>query len=65
VGLSVILAFIGVKLVLHAMHEYHWDAALGFSGEVPIWVSLIFIVAVLAITTVASLIKSGGNDEEA
>ena len=24
-GLSVILAFIGVKLVLHAMHEYHLD----------------------------------------
>lgn len=59
VGLSVILAFIGVKLVLHAMHEYHLDTPLGFSGEVPIWVSLGVIVITLAVTTVASLIKSG------
>ncbi len=28
-GLSVILAFIGVKLVFHAMHEYHLDERLG------------------------------------
>jgi tellurite resistance protein TerC len=59
VGLSVILAFIGVKLVLHAMHEYHLDAMLGFSGEVPIWVSLGVILVTLLITTVASLLKSG------
>jgi tellurite resistance protein TerC len=58
VGLSVILAFIGVKLVLHAMHEYGWDAQLGFNGEIPIWVSLTFILGTLAITTVASLLKS-------
>jgi tellurite resistance protein TerC len=58
VGLSVILAFIGVKLVLHAMHEYGWDAALGFDGEIPIWFSLAFIVATLSVTTVLSLIKS-------
>ena len=30
-GLSVILAFIGVKLIFHAMHEYHLDAAAGHS----------------------------------
>lgn len=58
VGLSIILAFIGVKLVLHAMHEYHFDSPLGFNGEIPIWVSLTVIVATLAITTVASLLKS-------
>ena len=58
VGLSVILAFIGVKLVLHAMHEYHLDAALGINGEIPIWASLLVIVGTLAITTVASLLKS-------
>ncbi|MEA4942986.1 MAG: TerC family protein [Propionicimonas sp.] len=58
VGLSVILAFIGVKLVLHAMHEYGWDVGLGFNGEIAIWVSLSFIVATLAVTTVASLAKS-------
>lgn len=58
VGLSVILAFIGVKLVLHAMHEYQLDAALGISTEIPIWVSLTVIIATLAVTTVASLVKS-------
>ena len=58
VGLSVILAFIGVKLVLHAMHEYHLDTPLGINGEIPIWVSLGVIVVTLLVTTVASLIKS-------
>ncbi|HSK33203.1 MAG TPA: TerC family protein [Propionicimonas sp.] len=58
VGLSVILAFIGVKLVLHAMHEYHFDERLGFNGEIPIWLSLLVILGTLAITTVASLVKS-------
>ena len=58
VGLSVILAFIGVKLVLHAVHEYHFDAPLGFDSDIPILVSLGFIVITLAVTTVASLAKS-------
>jgi tellurite resistance protein TerC len=59
-GLAVILAFIGVKLVFHAMHEYHLDERLGipFSLEIPIWVSLAFIIVTLTVTTVASLIKS-------
>ena len=58
VGLSIILAFIGVKLVLHAMHEYGLDARLGFNGEIPIWLSLLVILGTLAITTVLSLMKS-------
>ncbi len=58
VGLSFILAFIGVKLVLHALHEYHLDDAWGFSVDIPIWLSLIVIIGTLAVTTVASLIKS-------
>ena len=59
-GLSVILAFIGVKLVLHAMHEYYLDERLGipFDWEIPIWLSLTFIIVTLALTTVASLVKS-------
>ena len=59
-GLSVVLAFIGVKLVLHAMHEYDLDEKWGipFSLDVPIWVSLTVIVVTLFITTVASLVKS-------
>ena len=58
VGLSFILAFIGVKLVLHAMHEYHLDDRWGFSVDIPIWLSLIVILGTLLITTVASLVKS-------
>ena len=53
IGLSVILAFIGVKLVLHALHHYHV-----VSFEVPMALSLAVIVVTLAVTTVASLIKS-------
>jgi tellurite resistance protein TerC len=58
IGLSFILAFIGVKLFLHAMHHYGFDKQFGFNGEIPIWLSLIVIVGTLIITTVASLLKS-------
>jgi tellurite resistance protein TerC len=54
----VVLAFIGVKLVLHAMHEYDLDTRLGFNGEISLVVSLAVIVGTLAVTTVASLIAS-------
>jgi TerC family integral membrane protein len=52
-GLSVILAFIGVKLVLHWAHQDISTAV----PEIGIAVSLAVILAVLAITTVASLLK--------
>ncbi|TDO50086.1 tellurite resistance protein TerC [Kribbella sp. VKM Ac-2527] len=62
-GLSVVLAFIGVKLVLHAMHENELPFINGghhieWAPEIPIWVSLTFIIITLGITTVASLYKS-------
>ncbi|MFF4383063.1 TerC family protein [Kitasatospora sp. NPDC001547] len=50
-GLSVILGFIGVKLVLHAAHE----AGAEWAPEIGIPFSLAFIVVVLAITTFTSL----------
>jgi len=53
IGLSVILAFIGVKLVLHALHHYNV-----ITFEVPLALSLGVIVVTLAVTTVASLVKS-------
>ncbi|MEV4064597.1 TerC family protein [Nonomuraea dietziae] len=53
-GLSVVLAFIGVKLVLEAMHH----DGVSWAPEIPIVVSLGVIVATLAVTTVASLVKS-------
>ncbi|KNB53061.1 TerC family protein [Streptomyces caatingaensis] len=49
-GLSVILGFIGVKLVLHALHESGVSVP-----EISIPVSLGVICAVLAVTTVTSL----------
>ena len=66
-GLSVILAFIGIKLVFHAMHEYHLDEKLGipFSLEIPIWLSLALIIVTLTITTVASLVKSRYDEDNA
>ena len=57
-GLSVILAFIGVKLILHALHHYHLADWAPWGGEIPIWVSLTVIIVTLLITTVASLVKS-------
>jgi tellurite resistance protein TerC len=60
VGLAIILGFIGIKLVIHALHEYHlvpeWL-------EITNWMSLGFIVLVLAITTWASLVKSKRDAE--
>ncbi|WP_431898302.1 TerC family protein [Nonomuraea sp. bgisy101] len=53
-GLSVVLAFIGVKLVLEALHH----DGVSWAPEIPILVSLGVIVGTLAVTTVASLVKS-------
>ncbi|MFF1833294.1 TerC family protein [Streptomyces sp. NPDC058231] len=52
-GLSVILGFIGVKLVLHALHESGVHVP-----EISIPVSLGVICGVLVITTITSLIAS-------
>jgi tellurite resistance protein TerC len=52
-GLSIILAFIGVKLVLHWLHEDIWHDAPQISTPV----SLGVILGVLAVTTIASLVK--------
>ncbi len=52
-GLSVILGFIGVKLVLHALHESGVH-----TPEISIPFSLSVICGVLVITTITSLIAS-------
>ncbi|GLW72813.1 tellurium resistance protein TerC [Kitasatospora phosalacinea] len=59
-GLSVILGFIGVKLILHALHESGVHVP-----EIGIAFSLGFIVVVLAVTTVASLLASRKQDRTA
>jgi tellurite resistance protein TerC len=62
-GLSFILAFIGVKLVLEALYENTLPFINGGHGlpvpTVPIWLSLGVIVATLVVTTLASLTKAG------
>jgi tellurite resistance protein TerC len=62
-GLAVILGFIGVKLVLHALHENTLPFINGGHHvervpEVPIWLSLTVIIVTMALVTVASLIKT-------
>ncbi|MEV0846726.1 TerC family protein [Streptomyces sp. NPDC049954] len=59
-GLSIILGFIGVKLVLHALHENGVHVP-----EIPTVVSLGVIVLVLAVTTVTSLLASRKQERAA
>ena len=65
-GLSVILAFIGVKLVLEAVHENSLPFINGGHPvhavpAIPIWLSLTVILGVLVVATVASLLKTRGS----
>lgn len=63
IGLAVMVSFIGVKLILHAAHV---NALPFINGghpvtrvpDISIGQSLTFIVAILAVTTIASLLKS-------
>lgn len=68
-GLSIILGFIGVKLVLHALHEntlpFINDGQPIMVPEVPTNVSLMVIIGVLLVTTVASLVVSRRRDKRA
>ncbi|GAB3272680.1 TerC/Alx family metal homeostasis membrane protein [Microbacterium sp. MEC084] len=62
-GVAFILAFIGVKLFLHAMHVNELPFINGghhieWAPEINNWVSLGVIVASMAVATVASLIAS-------
>jgi tellurite resistance protein TerC len=65
-GLAFILAFIGVKLVLHALHENELPFINGGDHvpvpEIPTLASLGVIVVTLIITTVASLYKTRVHD---
>jgi tellurite resistance protein TerC len=63
IGLSVILAFIGVKLVLEAVHEnslpfLNGGEPIDGAPEIPIWLSLVVILGVLTVATVASLMRT-------
>ena len=59
-GLAFVLGWIGVKLIVHAMHE---GGVVEF--EIPTLMSLAVILVTLAVTTVASLRKTRQLEEEA
>ncbi|CAB4887040.1 MAG: TerC/Alx family metal homeostasis membrane protein [Actinobacteria bacterium] len=58
-GLAIVLGFIGVKLVLQAVHE---TTALDVP-VIPVWVSLLVIVSVLAVTAVWSIVSARSTKE--
>jgi tellurite resistance protein TerC len=63
IGLAAVLAFIGVKLFLEALHTNTLPFINGGHGvhwapEIPIWLSLLVIIGTLGLATVASLAKS-------
>ena len=68
IGLAVLLAFIGVKLLLHALHENELPFINGGENvsvpEIPIWMSLGAIVLILGTTTVLSLRKTRKDERE-
>jgi tellurite resistance protein TerC len=68
-GLAVILLFIGVKLVLHALHENELPFINGGEHvpvpEIPTLLSLGVIIVTLVITTIASLYKTRVVDKKA
>jgi tellurite resistance protein TerC len=63
IGLATVLAFIGVKLILEAIHRndlpfINGGKEIEWAPEIPIWLSLVVIVLALGVATVASLVKS-------
>lgn len=61
-GIAFILAFIGVKLVFHAMHENELPFINGgehieWAPDISTWTSLAVIVGAMVVATVASLVK--------
>lgn len=62
-GLALVLGFIGVKLIFHAMHSnelafINGGEAIHWAPEISTMMSLAVIIAILAVTTIASLLKS-------
>ncbi|EID73535.1 tellerium resistance protein [Rhodococcus opacus RKJ300 = JCM 13270] len=68
-GLSAILAFIGVKLILHALHENNLpfvnDGEPVNVIEISTFASLAVIIGILVITVVASLTSKRGRAQSA
>jgi tellurite resistance protein TerC len=65
-GLAAVLGFIGVKLVLDALHDnnvpfVNGGAPVEWAPHIPIWLSLVVIVGALGVATIASLAKASRN----
>ena len=70
IGLSFLLAFIGVKLVLNALRENELPFINGgehvtWAPEIPIWLSLTVIIGTLVVTAVVSLEKTRRDNRAA
>ena len=68
-GLAFLLGFIGVKLILHAMHENELPFIndgehISWAPDIPIWLSLVVIVGTLAVTAIASLMVSRNMSQD-
>ncbi len=68
-GLAIILAFIGVKLVLHALHENNVPFINGGEHvdvvEISTGLSLSVILGILVVTVLASLLSDAGKAQHA
>ncbi|MFO7691049.1 MAG: TerC family protein, partial [Cryobacterium sp.] len=69
-GIAVILGFIGVKLVLHALHAnevffINGGEGVAWAPEIGTWTSLGVIIGAMAVATVASLIKARSDARRA
>jgi tellurite resistance protein TerC len=63
-GLSIVLGFIGIKLIIEALHGVGIDYIYGVKvPHVSLTVSLGVIISALAVTTVISL-RASGNYEK-
>jgi tellurite resistance protein TerC len=70
IGLAVVLGFIGVKLVLDALHDnnvpfINHGAPIDVIPAIPIWLSLAVIVGVIGVTSVWSLVSSNHDAQRA
>jgi tellurite resistance protein TerC len=68
VGLAFVLGFIGIKLILEALHENNVPFINGgnpvhWAPHIPIWLSLTIILGTLVIAAVASVMKSSRTPE--
>jgi tellurite resistance protein TerC len=66
IGLSVVLGFIGIKLIMEALYDntvpfINGGNPITWVPHIPIWLSLAVVVGTLVVTTVLSLAKSAAD----